>query len=123
MKFTKEHEWVNIKGEVAFVGISDYAQKALGDIVSLDLPKVGSTVKQGQSLGVVDSMKASSEIYSPLSGEVLEVNNELDANPQWVNESPQEKGWMAKLKPTNVSELDGLMSEEEYKKYLEGLSK
>lgn len=123
MKFTKEHEWVDIQGEIAFVGISDYAQHALGDIVSLDLPKVGVVVKQGQALGVVDSMKASSEIYSPLSGEVLEVNKELESNPQWVNESPQEKGWMVKLKPSNMSDLDGLMSEEEYKKYLEGLSK
>lgn len=123
MKFTKEHEWVDIKEGIAFVGISDYAQHSLGDIVSLDLPKVGAVVKQGQTLGVVDSMKASSEIYSPISGEVLEVNKELESNPQWVNESPQEKGWMAKLKPSNVGEVDGLMSEEEYKKYIEGLSK
>ncbi len=121
MKFTKEHEWIDMQGEIALVGISDYAQHSLGYIVSLDLPKVGVVVKQGQTLGVVDSMKASSEIYSPLSGEVLEVNKELETNPQWVNESPQQKGWVAKVKPSNITELDGLMSEEEYKKYLEGL--
>ncbi len=123
MKFTKEHEWAEIKGGIAIVGITDYAQHSLGDIVSLELPKIGAIFKHGQALGVVDSMKASSEIYSPLSGEVLEVNKELEGNPQWLNESAQEKGWMAKLKPSDLSELDKLMNEEEYKKYIAGLGK
>lgn len=123
MKFTKEHEWVEVKDGIAIIGISDYAQHALGDIVSLELPKIGAVFKQGQAIGVVDSMKASSEVYSPVSGEVLEANKELEANPQWLNESPQEKGWMAKLKASNLAELDSLMDEESYKKYIGGLGK
>ena len=121
MKFTKDHEWVKVEGSMAVVGITDYAQKALGDIVSLELPKVGVKYVQGKSFSIVDSMKASSEVYAPLSGEVVEINSELNINPQWINESPYEKGWIAKLKPDNLSELDKLMGEEEYKKYCEGL--
>lgn len=123
MKFTKDHEWVEVRDGFAVVGISDYAQHSLGDIVSIELPKIGALLKQGQNLGVVDSMKASSEVYSPISGEVVEVNGELGSNPQWVNESPYEKGWMAKLKPSDTADMDKLMSEDEYKKYLEGLHK
>ncbi len=121
MKFTKDHEWVRIEGETAIVGITDYAQKALGDIVSLELPKIGSRYDQGKHFSIVDSMKASSEVFAPLSGEVVEVNSALNDNPQWINESPHEKGWIAKFKPNNLSELDKLMDEEEYKKYCEGL--
>jgi glycine cleavage system H protein len=123
MKFTKEHEWVEIKDGIALVGISDYAQHSLGDIVFLELPKVGAVFKQGQTLGVVDSMKASSEIYCPISGEVVEANKELEGNPQWVNESPQEKAWLAKLKPADLAELDKLMDEAAYKEYIAGLDK
>jgi len=123
LKFTKEHEWVEIKDGLAIVGITDYAQHSLGDIVSIELPKTGSTIKQGQSLGVVDSMKASSDVYSPVSGEVVEINKELESNPQWLNESPQEKGWMAKIRLANPAEFDALMSEEEYKNYTGGLGK
>jgi glycine cleavage system H protein len=123
MKFTKEHEWVEIKDGIALAGISDYAQHSLGDIVSLELPKVGAVFKQGQTLGVVDSMKASSEIYCPISGEVVEANKELEGNPQWVNESPQEKAWLAKLKPADLAELDKLMDEAAYKEYIAGLDK
>lgn len=117
MKFTKEHEWVEIREGLAVVGITDFAQKALGDIVSLELPKVGAKFKQGDSIAVVDSMKASSDVYAPVSGEVVEVNTELLTAPQLVNESPYEKGWMVKLKPSDLKELDKLMDEKAYEEY------
>ncbi|MFH1447448.1 MAG: glycine cleavage system protein GcvH [Candidatus Micrarchaeota archaeon] len=119
MKFTKEHEWVKLEGDVATVGITDYAQEQLGDVVSIDMPTVGKTVKQNDELLIIDSMKASSPVYAPVSGEVVEVNSELENSPQMVNESPLEKGWMAKLKVSDLSELDKLMGEEEYKKFVE----
>lgn len=119
-KFTKEHEWVKIEGDVATIGITDYAAHALGDIVSLELPKVGARFSQGQSVLMVDSMKASSDVYAPVSGEVVEVNSELESSPQLINESPTEKGWMVKLKVGDVSaELAKLMDESAYKKYVE----
>ncbi len=122
IRFTKEHEWVRVEGGVATMGISDYAAKALGDIVSLELPKVGSSFKQGQSVLMVDSMKASSDVYAPVSGEVVEVNSELESSPQLVNESSTENGWMVKLKVGDVSaELAPLMNEADYKSYVEGL--
>ncbi len=121
MKFTKDHEWVRMDGDLAVIGISDYAQKALGDLVSLELPKVGRVLKQHDSFSIVDSMKASSDVYAPISGEVVTVNSDLNNNPQWINESPYEKGWMVKIKPANAAELDTLMSEDDYKKYLSGL--
>lgn len=122
LKFSKEHEWVRVEGNVAVVGITGYAAKALGDIVSLELPKVGAVFKQGASLAMVDSMKASSDVYSPVSGEVVEVNSALDSSPQFVNDSPTGDGWMVKLKVGDVSgELAGLMSEADYNKYVEGL--
>lgn len=121
MKFTKDHEWIRMDGEVAVIGISDYAQKALGDVVSLELPKVGRMLKQKESFSIVDSMKASSDVYAPVSGEVAEVNSDLNNNPQWINESPYEKGWMIKIKVANASELDALMDEAAYNTYLSGL--
>ncbi len=117
MRFTKEHEWVELEGDIATVGITDHAQHQLGDIVSLDLPKVGTKVKQFSEFAMIDSMKASSPIYSPVSGEVEEVNAELGTSPQLVNESAQEKGWMIKVKVSNPKEIEGLMSEEQYKKF------
>ena len=121
MKFTKDHEWVKVDGDIAIIGISDYAQKALGDIVSIELPKVGRAVKQGESFCIVDSMKASSEVYAPISGKVLEVNHALSDNPQWINESCYEKGWIAKLKVSDLKELDKLMDDHTYKNYISGL--
>ena len=99
MKFTKEHEWVRIENGIVVVGISDYAQRALGDVVSLDLPKPGRIVKKGDSFAMVDSMKASSDVYAPVSGEVVEINIELMDNTAWINESPYEKAWFVKIKP------------------------
>ncbi len=119
MKFTKEHEWAKVDGNLVVVGITDYAQNALGDVVSLELPSVGKKFKKGDSFAMVDSMKASSDVYAPISGEVVGVNNQLVDNPQWVNESPYEKAWFVKIKPDNLDELNTLMDEGAYKKYLE----
>ncbi|MEW6329047.1 MAG: glycine cleavage system protein GcvH [Candidatus Micrarchaeota archaeon] len=121
MKFTKEHEWVELSGNTATMGITDYAQGHLGDVVSIDLPKIGKKVKQFEEMAIIDSMKASSPVYAPVSGEVIEVNKELEGSPQLVNESPQRKGWIAKLKIASAKEMDNLMGEEEYRKFVEGL--
>ncbi|MEM3399816.1 MAG: glycine cleavage system protein GcvH [Candidatus Micrarchaeia archaeon] len=123
MFFTKEHEWIKIEGNIGIIGITDYAQKELGDIVSIELPKIGARYKKGQSLAVVDSMKASSEIYAPMSGEVVEINKELEAEPQRINESPYEHGWIAKIKIERMDEKNELMGESEYQSYIEKLKK
>lgn len=118
-KFTKEHEWITISSEgLAMIGISDFAQEQLGDIVSVELPKVGSKFRQMQPLAIVDSVKASSDIYSPLSGEVVQVNDELSEHPEWINESPYELGWIVKIKPSNKEELDDLMTAGQYSKFI-----
>jgi len=119
MKFSKTHEWVKVENGAGTVGISDYAQSALGDIVFIELPEVGDTLSQGSQLGTIESTKTASELYAPISGEVIEVNSELVNNPQWINESPFEKGWMVKIKVQNSSELDALMDEATYKEYVE----
>lgn len=118
IKFTKEHEWIQMKNYLAVVGISDFAQKQLGDIVSVELPKVGSDFKQMQVMAIVDSIKASSDIYCPISGQVTEINQELQEHPEWVNQSPYDKGWMVKIKPSNISELDGLMNKTQYEEFV-----
>jgi len=119
LKYTKDHEWANIDGNAAVVGISDHAQKELGDIVFVELPKVGDSIKQFSQFGTVESTKAASELFSPLSGEVLEINEELINNPQWVNEDPQGKGWMIKIKIKDQEEASSLMDEAAYAKYVE----
>ena len=119
MKFTKEHEWIEIKGNIATIGITDYAQKQLGDIVSIDLPKIGTVVKSGKEIAMVDSMKASSPVYSPISGKIIEINSGLENTPQMINKSPLQEGWIAKLEAMDVKELEHLMTEEQYKKLLE----
>lgn len=118
IKFTKEHEWVQMKNDLAVVGISDFAQKQLGDIVSVELPKVGSDFKQMQVMAIVDSIKASSDIYCPISGQVTEINQELQEHPEWVNQSPYDKGWMVKIKPSNISELESLMNKTQYEEFV-----
>jgi glycine cleavage system H protein len=123
-KFTKEHEWITISSEgLAMIGISDFAQEQLGDIVSVELPKVGSKFRQMQPLAIVDSVKASSDIYSPLSGEVVQVNNELSEHPEWINESPYELGWIVKIKPSNMEELDDLMTADQYSEFIGEMEK
>jgi glycine cleavage system H protein len=102
LKFTKEHEWIKINEGVAIIGISDFAQEQLGDIVSIELPKAGGVFRQGQTMAIVDSVKASSDIYAPISGEILEVNEGLIENPEMINQSPYDSGWIAKIKPSNI---------------------
>ena len=120
-KYTEDHEWITVDGDVATVGITDYAQKSLGDIVFVETPEVGSDVSAGDEAGVVESVKAASEIYVPLSGEVVEANEDLEAEPSKVNTDPTTEGWMFKIKMSDLSELDGLMDEDAYKAHVEGL--
>ena len=119
--FTDEHEWIDVEGDTATVGITDYAQGQLGDIVFVELPRVGSEVARGKDAAVVESVKAASEVYAPVSGEVVAVNSELEAAPGTVNEDPAGKGWFVKIKLTNAGELDGLLSEAEYQDYVKTL--
>ena len=119
MKFAKSHEWVKVENGIGTVGISDYAQAALGDIVFIELPNIGDQLSRSSQLGTIESTKAASELYVPLSGKVIEVNSELVNNPQWINESPFDKGWMIKIKVDNSSELDSIMDEASYKEYVE----
>ena len=118
LKFTKEHEWVKIMDEVAIIGISDFAQEQLGDIVSIELPKVGGSFRQGQTMAIVDSVKASSDIYTPISGEILEVNEGLIEKPEIINQSPYDLGWIAKIKPSRIEEFESLMTKEKYDRYI-----
>ena len=120
-RYTKDHEWVKIEGDTASVGITDFAQSQLGDVVFVELPEIGEELKSHQTLGVVESVKAVSDIYSPISGEVTEVNEGLNDDPEILNQDPHSKGWIIKLKIKDKSELDELMSASEYEKYLEGL--
>ncbi|HHF51795.1 MAG TPA: glycine cleavage system protein GcvH [Candidatus Aminicenantes bacterium] len=120
-RYTKDHEWVKIEGDTASVGITDFAQSQLGDVVFVELPEIGEELKSHQTLGVVESVKAVSDIYSPISGEVTEVNEGLNDVPEILNQDPHSKGWIIKLKIKDKSELDELMSASEYEKYLEGL--
>jgi glycine cleavage system H protein len=119
IRFTKEHEWIVLKEEgIAIIGISDFAQGQLGDIVSIELPKVGSIFKPMQSMAIIDSVKASSDIYCVMSGEIVEVNEELLEHPEWINQSPYELGWIVKLKPSNMEEFHNLMTNEQYNKFI-----
>ena len=118
IRFTKEHEWIVIKEGIAIIGISDFAQRQLGDIVSIELPKVGSTFRHMQSMAIIDSVKASSDIYCVMSGEIVEVNEELLEHPEWINQSPYELGWIVKLKPSNMEEFHNLMTNEQYNKFI-----
>lgn len=119
--YTKDHEWLKVDGKRVTVGITDFAQKQLGDVVYMELPKVGTQLEFHQSLGVVESVKAVSDIYSPISGEVIEVNTKLNDSPEIVNEDPHGKGWIARLKIKDESEIERLMTVSEYEKFLEGL--
>ncbi len=120
-KYTREHEWVRVDGDVATVGISDYAQQQLGDVVFVELPEVGKQFKAGDQAAVVESVKAASEVYSPIGGEVTEINPDLDGEPAMVNTDPLSGGWLFKLKPTNSGDLDDLMDDGEYAAYIEGI--
>ncbi len=119
IRFSKSHEWVKFEAGFGIVGISDYAQSQLGDIVFIELKSPGTVLKAGAQAGTVESTKTASEIYSPVSGEVIEINSGLNNNPQWINESCYEKGWMLKIKLSDPRELDALMDEDAYQKYIE----
>ena len=121
IRFSKDHEWVKLDGDTATVGITVYAQEQLGDVVFVDLPSVGKKVEKGKEMAVVESVKAASEVYAPLTGEVVEVNAALGDAPATVNEDAMGAGWFAKLKVANKGELSDLMDEAAYKKYVEGL--
>ena len=121
IRYTTEHEWVLVDGDTATVGISPYAQEQLGDVVFVELPEIGKKIEKGKEMAVVESVKAASEVYAPIGGEVLEVNNALTDAPATVNEDALGKGWFAKIKLANKSELDGLMDEAAYKAYVDGL--
>jgi len=113
-RYTKEHEWVRVEDNVAVVGITDYAQDQLGDIVYLDLPSPGTQVKQLDKLGEIESVKAVSDLYSPVSGEVAEVNQEVNDRPELVNQSPYEEGWLVRVRLADPAEVDSLLSAEQY---------
>ena len=116
LRYTKEHEWVKREGADGRIGISDHAQNELTEIVFVELPKIGRKVKKGDALGVVESVKTVSDIYSPVSGEVIDANKVLEDNPQFINQSPYDKGWFALIKLTDPSEIDGMMDASSYKK-------
>ena len=120
-KYTKEHEWVRLTGGAALVGITDYAQSELGDVVFVDLPEAGSQLTQGESFGVVESVKAASDLYAPVSGEVLEPNSALQDAPDLVNQEPYGGGWMLRVRPSDPAELDTLMDAPAYDEYVKGL--
>ena len=121
IKFTKDHEWIKLDGEIATVGITDYAQKQLGDVVFVELPEVGRNVVAGKEAAVVESVKAASEVYAPVAGDVVEVNEALADDPALVNRDPQGEGWFVKLRIENQGDLDDLLDEAAYKEYCEGL--
>ena len=120
MRFSKDHEWVRVEGGIATVGISVYAQEQLGDVVFVELPAVGKKVKAGDEAAVVESVKAASEVYAPVSGEVTEVNSALADTPALVNEDAEGKGWFMKIRLAEPKEVDGLMDAAAYKKHTEG---
>jgi glycine cleavage system H protein len=119
--FTKEHEWVRVEGDTATIGISNHAQEALGDIVFAEVPEAGRTVSKGQEAAVVESVKAASDVYAPVSGEVLEGNQAVATDPSVINTDPEGQGWFFKLKLADPAELDGLMDEAAYREWVKTL--
>lgn len=122
VKYTQDHEWLRVDGDVATVGITAYAQEQLGDVVFVELPEIGKAIEAGADAAVVESVKAASEVYAPVAGEVVEANDALADDPSLVNSAPQGEGWFFKLKVADMAALDGLMDEAAYHAYLEGLS-
>jgi glycine cleavage system H protein len=118
-KYAKSHEWVRVEGDVAVIGVSDYAQHLLSDVVYVELPEIGDTLTRGESLGTVESVKAAEDAYAPVSGEIIEVNTELEANPEWINEDPYGKAWLVKVTLTSPDDLDALMDAATYEKYVQ----
>ena len=121
MHYTKDHEWVKTHGNIATIGISDYAQEHLGDITYVDLPQVGKSFKAHDVIASVESVKAVSDIYAPVSGKVIEINEDLNSTPEVINESAEEKAWLAKLEMSNPNEVNELMNFDTYVRYIESL--
>ncbi|RNJ62367.1 MAG: glycine cleavage system protein GcvH [Porphyrobacter sp. IPPAS B-1204] len=119
--YTDEHEWIDVEGDIATVGITEYAQGQLGDIVFVELPEVGALIEQGKDAAVVESVKAASDVYAPITGEITEVNPALEEDPALVNTSPEDGGWFFKMTIADEGELDSLMDEDGYKAFVEGL--
>jgi len=119
LKYTREHEWISIDGSVATIGITDHAQEQLGDVVFVELPGVGDRIEKADAFGVVESTKAVSDVYAPLSGEVTEVNDDLPDNPELINEDPYGDGWMVKVTIGDQADLEDLMTADEYRKFIE----
>lgn len=119
--YTDEHEWLEVEGDVATVGITDYAQGQLGDIVFVELPEVGAMIEQGKDAAVVESVKAASDVYAPITGEITEVNPALEEDPSLVNTAPEDGGWFFKMTVADPGELHKLMDEDGYKAFVEGL--
>nr|WP_321374257.1 glycine cleavage system protein GcvH [uncultured Bacteroides sp.] len=115
LKYTNEHEWIRLDGEFAYVGITDYAQEQLGDIVFVDIPSVGDTLAQGEVFGTIEVVKTISDLFLPVSGEIVEMNESLEDNPELVNSEPYDKGWIIKIKPSDLSEFDSLLDASAYR--------
>lgn len=118
LKYSKEHEWVKVEGSTVTIGITEYAQGELGDIVFVELPEVDDEINEGDTFGSVESVKTVSELYAPVSGKVVESNEELEDSPEFVNESPYEKAWMVKVELSDESQLDDLLSADQYKEMI-----
>jgi glycine cleavage system H protein len=118
LKYTKEHEWVRVEGQTAVVGITDHAQQQLGDIVYVELPKVGAAVAQLKPFGTIESVKAASDLYSPLTGKVAAVNGDLEKHPEAINQDPYGRGWMVRLEPADPAEAQKLLDAAQYRKLL-----
>jgi glycine cleavage system H protein len=119
LKYTENHEWIRVEGEYGFVGVTDFAQKELGDVVYLEIETKGETLGKDESFGTIEAVKTVSDIFMPVSGEVIEVNSKLESNPELVNHDPYGDGWMIKIKITDPSELDHLLTAEKYAKTIE----
>ena len=119
--YTKEHEWISVEGNIGTIGISDYAQESLGDITFVELPKVSDEVEQFGDFASIESVKAASDIFSPMSGKILEINEDLESEPGRINKACYEKGWLAKIELSDLEEQSNLMTAEEYRKFLESV--
>ncbi|TDI60772.1 MAG: glycine cleavage system protein GcvH [Alphaproteobacteria bacterium] len=121
IRYSEDHEWIILDGDVGTIGISDYAQGALGDVVFVEMPEIGASLDKGAEVGVIESVKAASEIYTPVSGEIVAVNEAVDGDPSLVNTDPLGEGWLFKIKLSKPEELNGLSNQDAYNKFLEGL--
>lgn len=118
LKYTDDHEWVSVKDDVAIIGITDFAQSELGDIIFVEFPDTGMSINQKDSVGTLEAVKTVADIYSPVTGEIIEVNDNLESSPELINEDPYEEGWILKIKISNKDELDGLLSNSDYEKMI-----